>query len=207
LYRFRGKMSTSDHSAAPVPGGPRARILGLLSHLPQPLDRSLRRLLGMSSGFLVNVVAPAYPTSDGLRVTILRACGMGIGAGTIIKSQCFVVGHAEVRVGEDCFIGARTVLEASAPITIEDRVFIAHRVNLLTATHAIGSPTMRASLPQVRRPIHIGAGCWLGADAAVLPGVTIASGCVIAAGAVVRSDCDANGLYAGVPARRVRDLD
>jgi maltose O-acetyltransferase len=174
--------------------------------MPAPVDHALHRALGMASGFLVNVVAPAYPTSDGLRVKILSACGMSIGAGTIIKSQCFLVGHAQVQVGEGCFIGARTVLEASAQITIEDRVFIAHRVNLLTATHVIGSQTMRASLPQQRRPVHIAAGCWLGADAAVLPGVTIGPGCVIAAGAVVTSDCAANGLYAGVPARRVRDL-
>jgi hypothetical protein len=115
--------------------------------MPAPVDPALHRALGMASGFLVNVVAPAYPTSDGLRVKILSACGMSIGAGTIIKSQCFLVGHAQVQVGEGCFIGARTVLEASAQITIEDRVFIAHRVNLLTATHVIGSQTMRASLP------------------------------------------------------------
>ena len=32
--------------------------------------------------------------------------------------------------------------------------------------------------------------------------MTIAPGCVIAAGAVVNRDCDANGLYGGVPAWR-----
>jgi acetyltransferase-like isoleucine patch superfamily enzyme len=30
--------------------------------------------------------------------------------------------------------------------------------------------------------------------------------CVVAAGAVVTGDCEPDGLYAGVPARRVRDL-
>ena len=42
---------------------------------------------------------------------------------------------------------------------------------------------------------------------AVLPGVTVGAGCVVAAGAVVRESCDAHGLYAGVPAVRVRDLE
>jgi maltose O-acetyltransferase len=41
----------------------------------------------------------------------------------------------------------------------------------------------------------------------VLPGVTVGDGCVIAAGAVVNADCQPDGLYAGVPARRVRDLE
>jgi maltose O-acetyltransferase len=85
-------------------------------------------------------------------------------------------------------------------------VYIAHRVNVLTATHAIGDRRQRASLPQQRRPVEIGSGCWLGTGATVLPGVTIGDGCVIAAGAVVTGDCTADGLYAGVPARRIRDL-
>jgi maltose O-acetyltransferase len=40
----------------------------------------------------------------------------------------------------------------------------------------------------------------------VLDGVTIGAGCVIAAGAVVTRDCEPDGLYAGVPAVRKRDL-
>ena len=42
--------------------------------------------------------------------------------------------------------------------------------------------------------------------AIILPGVTIAEGCVIAAGAVVNKSTEPDGLYAGVPARRVKDL-
>ena len=55
-------------------------------------------------------------------------------------------------------------------------------------------------------PIRVEAGSWLGAGVLVLPGVTIGHGSVIAAGAVVTKSTCADGLYAGVPARRVRDL-
>ena len=37
--------------------------------------------------------------------------------------------------------------------------------------------------------------------------ISIGNGCVIGAGAVVRSDCETNCLYAGVPARFIRQLD
>jgi maltose O-acetyltransferase len=40
----------------------------------------------------------------------------------------------------------------------------------------------------------------------LLPGVTVGDGCVIAAGSVVTGDCEPHGVYAGVPAKRVRDL-
>jgi maltose O-acetyltransferase len=41
----------------------------------------------------------------------------------------------------------------------------------------------------------------------VLPGVTVGAGCVIAAGAVVASDLQPNGLYGGVPAKLIQELD
>jgi len=38
------------------------------------------------------------------------------------------------------------------------------------------------------------------------PGVSIAPGGVIGAGAVAASDTEPDGLYVGVPARRIKDL-
>jgi acetyltransferase-like isoleucine patch superfamily enzyme len=38
----------------------------------------------------------------------------------------------------------------------------------------------------------------------IMPGVTIGAGVVVAAGAVVTKDCEAGGLYAGIPAKRLR---
>ena len=52
----------------------------------------------------------------------------------------------------------------------------------------------------------IGDGCWIGARALLLPGTTVGSGSVVAAGAVVRGACEPNSLYAGVPAARIRAL-
>jgi acetyltransferase-like isoleucine patch superfamily enzyme len=54
--------------------------------------------------------------------------------------------------------------------------------------------------------VRIGNGCWIGAGVTILPGVTIGEGCVIGAGSVVTRSTEANGLYVGMPARRVREL-
>lgn len=98
------------------------------------------------------------------------------------------------------------ILNHSASIEIGNNVDIGPGVALLTATHDIGTGHRRAGGGR-SDPIKIGAGSWIGANATILPGVTIAPGCVVAAGALVIEDCAANGLYAGVPARRVRDLN
>ena len=54
--------------------------------------------------------------------------------------------------------------------------------------------------------VKIGKGVWIGANVTILPGVTIGDGCIIAAGAVVNKNCEANSLYAGVPAVKVKTL-
>lgn len=49
-------------------------------------------------------------------------------------------------------------------------------------------------------------GCWIGANVTVLPGVTIKSGTIVAAGAVVVRDCEGNCIYGGVPAKKIKNL-
>jgi acetyltransferase-like isoleucine patch superfamily enzyme len=56
-------------------------------------------------------------------------------------------------------------------------------------------------------PVRIGNRCWIGARAVVLAGVTICDDVVVAAGSVVTRSIDQPGIYAGVPARLVKDLD
>ena len=47
----------------------------------------------------------------------------------------------------------------------------------------------------------------IGANSTILPGSIIEKGCVIAAGSVVKGTCKTNRLYAGVPAKEIRQLD
>ncbi|EHM32411.1 Putative acetyltransferase [Enterococcus faecium E4453] len=55
-------------------------------------------------------------------------------------------------------------------------------------------------------PIVIEDGSWIGANVTVIPGVTIHKGAIVAAGSVVVKDCEENALYAGVPAKKIRNL-
>lgn len=115
------------------------------------------------------------------------------------QSPRAVIGqHTFVNRGVKFFCGESTV-------AIGDGVQVAMGATFVTETHAIG-PANRRCGDAVSLPILVESGCWIGANAVVLGGVRIGIGCVVAAGAVVNRDCSPNGLYAGVPARRVRDL-
>lgn len=110
----------------------------------------------------------------------------------------------DVQVGRGCFINEQVYLDRGG-ITLGENVYIGPRAVVITAKHPVGGPELRAA-PGAPVPVSIGDGTWIGANATILPGVTIGPGCVIAAGAVVTRDCAPNGLYGGVPARRIKDL-
>ena len=54
-------------------------------------------------------------------------------------------------------------------------------------------------------PIVLEDNVWLGAGVKVLRGVTIHSGAIIAAGAVVNRDIPSNEIWGGIPARKLKD--
>ena len=84
-------------------------------------------------------------------------------------------------------------------ITIGDNVFIGPFTGFYTAAHPLDSGRRNQGL-EWAKPIRVGDNCWFGANVSVMPGVTIGSGCVIAAGSVVTTDLPDNSLAAGVPA-------
>jgi len=47
---------------------------------------------------------------------------------------------------------------------------------------------------------------WIGANVTILPGVTIGRCSIIGAGSVVTKNVEAYSIYAGIPAKKIRDL-
>lgn len=169
----------------------------IVSPVTSHLGRRIAKLLGRA-------VANAGPCPRPLRTGLLRHAGWKIGPDAVILSAQFLNGR--ITVGRAAIIAQQVLLLDHERITIGRRAWIGPRCTLITQTHEIGGSEQRASAPLVSAPVTIGDGCWLGANVTVLPGVTIGAGCVIAAGAVVNRDCEPDGLYAGMPAVRKRDL-
>jgi acetyltransferase-like isoleucine patch superfamily enzyme len=66
-----------------------------------------------------------------------------------------------------------------------------------------GSNSWGPSNPQAARAISIGKGCFIGARAIILKGVTLGDGVVVGAGAVVSKSCE-SGTLVGNPAMPIR---
>jgi acetyltransferase-like isoleucine patch superfamily enzyme len=106
-------------------------------------------------------------------------------------------------VGERVFINMGCKFQDQGGITIDEGALIGHNVVLATINHDL-NPDRRQSMSHA--PIHIGKNVWIGANAVVLPGVTIGQHSVVAAGAVVTQDVPAYTVVAGVPAKVVKKL-
>ena len=115
-----------------------------------------------------------------------------------------------VSIGSHAYVGMDTWLDDQFPelIVIEDEVVISFRVTVVVHDDARRMDRVEpGQLQGTVAPVVFKRGCYLGAGALVLPGVTVGEHAVVAAGAVVTKDVPARTIVAGVPARVVRKLE
>ena len=76
-------------------------------------------------------------------------------------------------------------------------------VKIISANHNIYDFDKHDPAP----PIKIGANCWIGANAVILPGVELGDHTIVAAGSVItKSFLEGNCIIGGVPAKMVRRI-
>lgn len=151
----------------------------------------------------VNVIGKSILVPQKLRYMLYRLAGMRTGSSNI-RSGCTFRGKS-ITIEKGVFLNHNVFVDAWESVTIKENTAVAFDVLICTSSHKVGDSTKRAGESD-RKSVVIGKGCWIGARATILPGVTIGDGCVIAAGAVVTKDCKPNSMYAGVPAKWIKDL-
>lgn len=126
----------------------------------------------------------------------------------IVKNRVVFDRPASVLIGNGCLINDDCrfhVGQGNATILLGNDVFVGMGTYFICVSHRIGDSAKRAA-ENTYDSIKVGNGAWIGANVTILPGVTIGEGSVIAAGSVVTQDVKPNHLYAGVPAKPVKDL-
>jgi putative colanic acid biosynthesis acetyltransferase WcaF len=135
------------------------------------------------------------------RIWLLRRFGAECGRRVQVYPTCRIWAPWNLRTGESVAIDDGVDLYNVAPIAIGNFVAISRRAFLCTATHDIADVSRRL----VTRPITIGDGVWIGAQAYIGPGVTVGEGAVVGACAVVTKDVPPWTVVAGNPARVIRE--
>lgn len=108
-----------------------------------------------------------------------------------------------IEIGENFFSNMNLVILDGAKVTIGDNVFIAPNVGIYTAGHPLDVKQRNEGL-EYAYPVTIGNNVWIGAQVAIMPGITIGDNAVIGAGSIVTKDIPANALAVGNPCRVIR---
>lgn len=121
-------------------------------------------------------------------------CNTYIGDRVYINFNAIFLDCAEIRIGNDVFIGPNTsFLTPIHPLLPKDR-------NMRIKED--GTPYMI----EAAAPITIGNDVWIGGNVTFLPGVTVGDGTVIGAGSVVSRSIPSGVIAVGNPCRVVREL-
>jgi putative colanic acid biosynthesis acetyltransferase WcaF len=140
--------------------------------------------------------APWFPVPSALKVAALRAFGAKVGKGVVIRSRVNITFPWRLSIGDHVWIGEEVLILSLASVTIASHVCISQRAFLCTGSHRFRSE----NFDLVTKPILIGEGCWIAANAFVGPGVTLAPGTLCSAGAVVMRSAGHGEVLSGNPA-------
>lgn len=114
-------------------------------------------------------------------------------------------GGKNVHMGKNVYANFNLTLVDDSDIYIGDYTMIGPNVTISAAGHPI-LPELREKAFQYNIPVHIGRNVWIGANAVIMPGVTIGENSVIGAGSVVTKDIPADVIAVGNPCKVLRPI-
>ena len=149
----------------------------------------------------------------GFKATLLRWAGVKVGRDVRIFSSVSIMGAGRMEIGDDVFIGPRTILSASgdAILKIGSHVNIGAMCYITTGTHLIDPIGERSAGEGFNRDVIVEDGAWLTVHILILPGLmtpklVIGSKAMIMGGSVVMSSVPPRAVMQGNPAKKRGEL-
>ena len=143
-----------------------------------------------------------------------------IGKRCEIKGQLFSFEGGKILIGNNVFMNYNSFIGSMEAVTIGNDVIIATNVRIFDNNNHPTSPTQREMMSHndfygelwtwkyaEHKPVVIGDNVWIGEFSAILKGVTIGKGSIVASNSVVTKDVPPYVIVAGNPARVVKRLE
>lgn len=129
-----------------------------------------------------------------------------IGRKSVIESfSCINNAVGDVIIGDYTRVGLHNTI--IGPVRIGNNVNLAQGITVTALNHNFDDTTKRIDQQGVTtKAVTINDDVWIGANTVILPGVTIGTHSVVAAGAVVSKDVPPYTIVAGVPAKVIKQL-
>lgn len=125
-----------------------------------------------------------------------------LGEDNMITGPLYVLKASHIHIGNHVAINPYFKAMSSGQIYIDDNAQIAFGVAIATNNHDFYDREVLTLAD-----IHIKENAWIGANATILPGITIGKNSIVGAGSVVTHDVPGNSVAVGNPARVIKKLD
>lgn len=145
------------------------------------------------------------PSELELRTKLLRELLAEVGENCYVEPPLHANWGCHTHFGNNVYANFNLTLVDDTDIFVGDNVMFGPNVTLATAGHPV-DPELRRKVAQFNLPIRIGNNVWIGANAVVLPGITIGDNSVIGAGSVVTRDVPPDVVAVGNPCRVLRPI-
>ena len=139
---------------------------------------------------------------------VARAKQVGIEADGVTMSLGCIARIPLEQIGEGVHLGLYSYLNGN--VTVEDHVLIGPHCSIVAGNHKFDPKTGWFSARTEKDgddSVVIGYGSWLASNVTVTPGVKIGRANLICAGAVVTKSTDDYAIMAGVPAKKIGEID
>ena len=157
---------------------------------------------GMRDVKLVFKINHTMPYTEECNDLVKELFGDNLGEGATVMPPLKGVCFDKVKIGNNVMIMPDCLMMSRGGITIDDDVMIAANAQLISNNHDLHDHALLLC-----KPVHICRNAWIGAGATILPGVTVGENAVVAAGAVVTKDVEANTIVGGNPAKFIKRVD
>jgi len=137
---------------------------------------------------------------SGFKVFLLRLFGARIGKNVNIKPSVNIKYPWRLVISDYVWIGENVWIDNLDDVSIGSNCCLSQGAMLLCGNHNY----KKESFDLITGKIILENGVWIGAKAIVCPGVTCHSHSVLSVGSVATKDLEADSIYQGIPAIKIK---
>lgn len=165
----------------------------------------LRDYFGLGLYFLIYGLFKYFPSpvGDWLRYWVTKPFAAHMGKVRIYEGVTLWYPY-RISLGDNVSLNEWVYIDGYGGVQIGDGVRIAHRSSILSSDHRYQDrqrPIFQQGIVSAQTVIEDDV--WIGCSVVILPGVRIAQGAIVAAGAVVTKDVASYTIVAGIPAKPI----
>lgn len=186
-YKVKGYYDEDDKKQNSIVMG--VKVIGKFSELEDSKVKGRQFIVAIGNNKVRNKIMTKINDLAGITPTLIHPTAV-ISESAIIGKGVYIQGNTyiwtKVKISDFCIISPNVV--------------ICHHTKL-------GKGCLISNVSGVGASINVGENVFVGMGSTIVTGMkTIGDNSIIGAGAVVLKDCESNGVYAGVPAKKIREL-